>query len=185
MDMQMPVMDGLEATRRIHAMQRHASTPIVAMTANAFGEDRTACLEAGMLGHVAKPVDPAELYSALLRWMPAGAPGSVKPANAEVHLPHQELRPVTGAAGSCGFDAEPLPERLDDDALAHARLDALEALLEAGDYEAGTAFRQIDAPLRSQFGHSVAELEAALRDFDYERALTALRKMRSQVGSTR
>jgi len=69
MDMQMPVMDGLEATRRLRAMAGHARTPILAMTANAFGDDRQACLDAGMDDHLAKPVDPALLYDMLGRWL--------------------------------------------------------------------------------------------------------------------
>jgi len=69
MDMQMPVMDGLEATREIRR-RGHARVSIIAMTANAFGEDRQRCLEAGMNDHLPKPVDPAMLYSKLLQWLP-------------------------------------------------------------------------------------------------------------------
>ena len=70
MDMQMPEMDGIAATRALRALPDRQAVPIVALTANAFDEDRERCLAAGMNGHVAKPVEPATLFSALRRWLP-------------------------------------------------------------------------------------------------------------------
>jgi len=67
----MPEMDGLQSARAMRAQPALARVPILAMTANAFAEDRQACLAAGMNDHVAKPVDPALLHAALLRWLPA------------------------------------------------------------------------------------------------------------------
>jgi PAS domain S-box-containing protein len=69
MDMQMPEMDGLEATRLIRTVPDLDATPIVAMTASAFGADRDACLAAGMNDHIGKPVNPATLYEKMLRWL--------------------------------------------------------------------------------------------------------------------
>ncbi|WP_269532264.1 response regulator [Chitinimonas sp. BJYL2] len=69
MDMQMPVMDGITATRKLRAQPRFADLPILAMTANAMSTDRDACLEAGMNSHIAKPIDPDELFGQLLRWI--------------------------------------------------------------------------------------------------------------------
>ncbi|MBL8489869.1 MAG: response regulator, partial [Rhodocyclaceae bacterium] len=73
MDMQMPRMDGLEATRLIRKMHYGERLPILAMTANAFEEDRERCLKAGMNDHVAKPVDPEQFFATLLRWLREGA----------------------------------------------------------------------------------------------------------------
>jgi CheY-like chemotaxis protein len=75
MDMQMPRLNGVDATRAIRAESPNTATPIVAMTANAFESDRRLCLDAGMNDHIGKPVEPALLFQTVLKWLdhpPAG-----------------------------------------------------------------------------------------------------------------
>jgi signal transduction histidine kinase/ActR/RegA family two-component response regulator len=69
MDMQMPRMDGLEATRQIRQLPEGTQVPILAMTANAFAEDKIRCLEAGMNDFIPKPVSAEDLSATLLNWM--------------------------------------------------------------------------------------------------------------------
>jgi len=110
MDMQMPVMDGLEATAHILALPGRSTTPIVAMTANAFAEDRASCLEAGMVDHLAKPVEPMMLYQVLLHWLPGG-PSNLPESQPPAASPAAPPSPVSRAAaiveqlsGEPGFD---------------------------------------------------------------------------------
>lgn len=93
-DVQMPLMDGIEATRRIREDVRWQELPIVAMTAHAFDEERQRCLEAGMNDFLTKPIDPDVLHKALARWYrPKDANGSQPP------LPSLPAEMPPGAAG--------------------------------------------------------------------------------------
>ena len=107
MDLQMPVMDGLTATRRIRIQKSAKALPIIAMTANAMAGDREKCLEAGMNDHIAKPVDPHEMYATLEKWIPKQSetiPGvSVAPPserNSSMMLP---LPPIPGIDSAIGL----------------------------------------------------------------------------------
>jgi two-component system sensor histidine kinase/response regulator len=83
MDMQMPDMDGLTATRHIRTNPAYEGMAVVALTANAGAEYRAECLEAGMDDFALKPIDPDELYGTVARWVAAsrsaGAPAEVLP----------------------------------------------------------------------------------------------------------
>ena len=80
MDLQMPEMDGLTATRLLRAVPHLQQLPIIAMTAHALVEEKQRCLEAGMNDHVSKPIEPDALFATLMRW---GKPGHGQAASAE------------------------------------------------------------------------------------------------------
>ncbi|CAK0751900.1 two-component system, sensor histidine kinase [Gammaproteobacteria bacterium] len=91
MDVQMPEQDGLEATRTIRCLPGHEKTPILAMTANAFYENRARCLEVGMDDFIAKPVDPDLLFETLLKWLLPRSVCTAQPAAEPFQLPAQDL----------------------------------------------------------------------------------------------
>jgi PAS domain S-box-containing protein len=111
MDMQMPVMDGLTAARELRT-RLGLGLPIVAMTANAFSDDRQLCLAAGMNDHIAKPVDAEHLYATLLRWLPlpsrSDAPPGLRPVPSALRL--DATPPATSVPPSLrqvpGFDLD-------------------------------------------------------------------------------
>jgi len=103
MDIQMPEMDGYEATRVIRGKTSQIQPPIIAMTANAMAGDRELCLAAGMDDHVAKPIEPDHLFETLIKWIPVFERSEVVP-----EIPTEEsLNPETGLPhGLDGIDME-------------------------------------------------------------------------------
>jgi two-component system sensor histidine kinase/response regulator len=93
MDCQMPVMDGYQATRKLRQDPRYSNLPVIAMTANAMVGDKEKCLDAGMNDFIAKPIDVAQLFGTLARWI---APAMPQELTAVLAQPEAELPVIAG-----------------------------------------------------------------------------------------
>ena len=93
MDCQMPVMDGYQATRKLRQDPRYSNLPVIAMTANAMVGDKEKCLDAGMNDFIAKPIDVAQLFGTLARWI---APATPQAMTAVAAQPEAELPVIAG-----------------------------------------------------------------------------------------
>ena len=156
MDIHMPVMDGYEATRKIRRDLPLGELPIIAMTANAMSGDREKCLMAGMNDHVAKPVNPDEMFATLARWIkPTNAFGAVVPS---VH----PARPSVRLPNLPGIQADVAVQRLGGDVTSYI------ALLDK---------------FRNRNRGAVAEIRLALTEGDRKRAERIAHTLKSVAGT--
>jgi len=163
MDVQMPGLNGLDATRQIRSLPGYATIPILALTANVFAEDRAACLDAGMNGILTKPVTAAQLYEALLIWLPADPPPDSTPS----------AIPTSLAAENPSAEGPS-----DDPALWDSVLDGLDRLLERDEMAALDYIDANASVLRAACGPAFSLIAEQTRRFAMDRALATLRGLR-------
>ncbi len=162
MDINMPEMDGLAATRAIRALPERASLPVIALTANAFDNDRTACLEAGMNGFVPKPISPQVLQEALLAWLPDPRDDGA------IHWPPEPQAP-----------AARVPATAEERAAASPMLEELTRLLATDDLSCQRLAHDNADLLRRCLGDVTEAVLDAIDHYDYEAAGILIAKART------
>ena len=178
MDMQMPVMDGLTATRHLRQNPAWANLPVLAMTANAMSRDRDLCLEAGMNGHLAKPIDPDELFATLLQWIAPRAPDAAQTANADTGLQKRTADNPTTSEGA----PSPTPSPSADDALRHIPgLDVTAGLRRVLDKR--PAYESLLRKFTAGQAHAVQTTRTALAAGQRDEALRAMHTLKGTAGT--
>ena len=165
MDMQMPVMDGIEATRHMRVLPNCGQLPIIAMTANAFSEDKQRCIAAGMNDFVTKPVNPDVLYSVIAKWLPhSKAETEQKPIVSEKQTVTSPIKVdlATALKQIPGVDAEAGLEMMRGNAERFARLLRL---------------------FNTNHGQTIVELRAALVEGDMAQAERIIHSLKGVSGT--
>jgi len=177
MDMQMPVMDGLGATRQLRAQPALRHLPIIAMTANAMQIDRDRCREAGMVDFVSKPIEPDALWRTLLQWI---TPRTHETASTPPHAStHGSTHAPTGAPAAATSVAHPV------DLAGVAHLDTAAGLRRVRGKEA--VYRGMLRRFASAYAQGLAPVRAALQAGDREaaeREAHTLRGVAANLGAT-
>lgn len=161
MDSQMPVMDGLEATRAIRSLPDYAATPIIALTANAYEQNRRNCLEAGMNDFIAKPVKMSVLLATVGQWL-------VRPG------PHAETEPAPPSSAVVAADKP-------DEEVIRQFLQQLERLLETKDSAAYRLIKTDSPVIQAALGAQYRPIRRMIENFDYAKALENLQACRGPV----
>jgi CheY-like chemotaxis protein len=154
MDCQMPVMDGYTATREIRKNLAYKDLPIIAMTANAMSGDREKVIEAGMWDHIAKPLNVAEMYATIARWVKPSCAAVVADVAAPA-LPNEELQ---------------------------AALDKLATLLEDNDSAAGDLLGELLVKINgTPEARSLKPVADAINGYDFDEALEKLKMVKEEA----
>jgi len=159
MDVQMPELNGLDATRRIRTLTNGAAVPIIALTANAFNADRERCIDAGMTDFLAKPVYPDALYVLLAKYLPTTDPAR--------QTTNQDNR-------------DEIEEKATTRALRQ-RIDALAELLGTGDIEATRLFNQLKTDLKRLCPAECEQLHQQIAIFNFDAATALLETIKRQM----
>ena len=185
MDMQMPVMDGIAATKAIRRNPQFKTLPIIAMTANVMVADREKCIEAGMNDHVSKPIDPDELFAALLRWIKPRAESNLEKVSAAPSAKATSPATTTSMPSASGASQAAAATAVAETNLEIAGIDTKAALRRTG----GNRMRY-EALLQKFAGQStgsVTEIRAALSAGDTPtaaRAAHSLKGAAANLGAT-
>jgi len=162
MDMQMPIMDGLTATRLIRDDERFKDLPVLAMTANATLDDRTRALESGMNDHITKPIHPQQLFDSLIQWVrPTGSHDDGQPASGD---------PPSEASGT---DEENLPDL--------PGFEVREGVSRVGGSVA--AYKRLVRKFAENQADAVNEIRAAIQTGDDELAVRTAHSLKGAAGA--
>ncbi len=177
MDVQMPVMDGLQATQFIRRLPGWESIPILAMTAVVFEEDKDKCFKAGMNDHVPKPVRPQNFYEILVKWLPVRSPNSFPTIEPIRHDPPlaSELRQTPILKEIDSLDASFDRSQVD------GILAQIEPLLALYDTLVNDVMDQWSDLLISALGEEAETLKRQVQEFEYADALNTLREIRKRI----